>query len=270
MGWSVGRSNPRVGAWDAPTQWVGAWDAPTQGLERGTLQPNGLERGALQPSDVGARDSPTVDVVALDAPIIVSHKARASLRASLCFLFSVRCVCAMAASASAEIVVHQSESSEYSFENGVLKLRGDAVKVYYFSDDAAMPWFHAKAIHGFIGAATIRHTMARVHDENKSSLKELVEKKGSPIAAGSSCAPALTLENLGYHDGKSYYVNEPGLYQIMFGSVKPAAKAFTNWVIGVVLPALRKSGTYSVKRPSGSGGGVETDEADSSHQLAFA
>jgi len=46
---SVGRSNPRVGAWDAPTQWVGAWDAPTQGLERGTLQPNGLERGTLQP-----------------------------------------------------------------------------------------------------------------------------------------------------------------------------------------------------------------------------
>jgi len=230
-----------------------------------------LRGGPPGPSGArGARDSPTVDVVALDAPIIVSHKARASLRASLCFLFSVRCVCAMAASASAEIVVHQSESSEYSFENGVLKLRGDAVKVYYFSDDAAMPWFHAKAIHGFIGAATIRHTMARVHDENKSSLKELVEKKGSPIAAGSSCAPALTLENLGYHDGKSYYVNEPGLYQIMFGSVKPAAKAFTNWVIGVVLPALRKSGTYSIKKPSGPGGGVETDEADSSHQLAFA
>jgi len=43
---SVGRSNPRVGAWDAPTQWVGAWDAPTQGLERGTLQPNATRRHA--------------------------------------------------------------------------------------------------------------------------------------------------------------------------------------------------------------------------------
>ena len=206
----------------------------------------------------------------------------------------------MAASASTEIVVRQSESSEYSFDDGVLKLRGKAVKVYYFDDDPATPWFHAKAIHRFIGAAKVMHTMTRVHGENKSSLKELVEKKGSPSAAGSSRVPALTLENLDYHDGKSYYVNEPGLYQIMFGSVKPAAKDFTNWVTGVVLPALRKSGAYSVKRQSssvielehaakrcpgrdsagrfserlsaeifvsGPSAGAETDEADSSRQL---
>jgi len=201
----------------------------------------------------------------------------------------------MAASASAEIVVRQSESSEYSFDDGVLKLLGEAVKVYYFNDDPAMPWFHAKTIHRFVGAANIAQTMARVHDENKSSLKELVRKRGSPNAAGASCVPALTLENLGYHDGNSYYVNEPGLYQIMFGSAKPAAKVFANWVTVEVLPAMRKSGAYSVKRPSSSVGelehaatrcpkrdsadaeifasgpsvGVETGEADSRHQLTF-
>ena len=156
----------------------------------------------------------------------------------------------MAASASGEIVVHQSESSEYSFEDGVLKLHGEAVEAYYFNDDPAMPWFNAKTIHRFVGAANIAHTMARVNDENKSTLRELVEKKGSPSAAGACRVPALTLENLDYNDGKAYYVNEPGLYQIMLGSVKPAPKVFRNWVTGTALPGLRKSGTYSVKRPS--------------------
>jgi len=158
----------------------------------------------------------------------------------------------MAACASAEIIVHQSESSEYSFEDGVLKLHGEAVKVYYFNDDPAMPWFHAKTIHRFVGATNIAQTMARVHSENKSSLKELVEKRGSPRAAGSSCESALTLETLGYNDGKAYYVNEFGLYQIMLGGIKPTAKVFTNWVTGVVLPALRKNGSCAVKRPSSS------------------
>ena len=111
-----------------------------------------------------------------------------------------------------------------------------------------MPWFNAKTIHRFVGAANIAHTIAHAHDENKSTLRELVEKKGSPIAAGASCVPALTLENLGYHAGKSYYVNEPGLYQITLGSVKPAAKVFANWVTGIALPDLRKSGSSSQRK----------------------
>jgi prophage antirepressor-like protein len=40
------------------------------------------------------------------------------------------------------------------------------------------------------------------------------------------------------------YVNEAGLYALIFGSRKPEAKRFKRWVTHEVLPALRKTGRY--------------------------
>lgn len=42
----------------------------------------------------------------------------------------------------------------------------------------------------------------------------------------------------------TYVVNESGLYQLIFMSRKPQAKAFKRWVTKQVLPALRKHGHY--------------------------
>lgn len=39
-------------------------------------------------------------------------------------------------------------------------------------------------------------------------------------------------------------VNEPGLYELIFGSRKKEAKAFKRWVKQEVLPAIRKKGYY--------------------------
>lgn len=47
-------------------------------------------------------------------------------------------------------------------------------------------------------------------------------------------------------------VNEPGLYTLVLGSRKPAAKAFKRWVTHEVLPALRKTGRYSIEDESDS------------------
>lgn len=43
-------------------------------------------------------------------------------------------------------------------------------------------------------------------------------------------------------------VNEPGLYGLVLGSRKPEAKRFKRWVTHEVLPAIRKTGTYSMPR----------------------
>lgn len=40
------------------------------------------------------------------------------------------------------------------------------------------------------------------------------------------------------------HINESGLYSLIFGSKKPAAKAFKHWVTSEVLPAIRKTGAY--------------------------
>lgn len=40
-------------------------------------------------------------------------------------------------------------------------------------------------------------------------------------------------------------VNESGLYNLIFQSRKPEAKAFRKWVTSEVLPTIRKTGTYT-------------------------
>lgn len=42
------------------------------------------------------------------------------------------------------------------------------------------------------------------------------------------------------------FVNESGLYALIFGSRLPAAKAFKRWVTAEVLPTLRRTGSYAV------------------------
>ena len=51
-------------------------------------------------------------------------------------------------------------------------------------------------------------------------------------------------------------INESGLYKVIFRSEKPEAKRFARWVTHEVLPAIRRTGTYSTvgtkpKRRSG-------------------
>ena len=45
---------------------------------------------------------------------------------------------------------------------------------------------------------------------------------------------------------KMNYVNESGLYQLVFKSRKESAKKFKRWVTLEVLPSIRKTGKYSV------------------------
>ena len=42
-------------------------------------------------------------------------------------------------------------------------------------------------------------------------------------------------------------INESGLYDLIFDSRKPEAKAFRHWVTSEVLPSIRKTGSYSMK-----------------------
>jgi len=44
-------------------------------------------------------------------------------------------------------------------------------------------------------------------------------------------------------------INESGLYALIFGSKLESAKRFKRWVTSEVLPAIRRSGSYSVQRP---------------------
>lgn len=55
-----------------------------------------------------------------------------------------------------------------------------------------------------------------------------------------------SLSSLGQRGG--WFINESGLYSLILSSKLPSAKKFKRWVTSEVLPALRKTGTYSADR----------------------
>ena len=52
----------------------------------------------------------------------------------------------------------------------------------------------------------------------------------------------------GWIENKVWVVNEPGLYRLIFSSRKEEAEKFKCWVFHEVLPSIRKTGSYSVKK----------------------
>lgn len=56
-------------------------------------------------------------------------------------------------------------------------------------------------------------------------------------------------------------VSEPGLYSLILRSRKPQARTFKRWITHDVLPALRRTGHYSMPAPSSSPVAVDADLA---------
>ena len=54
-----------------------------------------------------------------------------------------------------------------------------------------------------------------------------------------------TLSSLGQRGG--WLINESGLYSLILSSKLPNAKKFKRWVTSEVLPAIRKTGSYSIQ-----------------------
>jgi prophage antirepressor-like protein len=106
-----------------------------------------------------------------------------------------------------------------------LALNEKPAKIYCFDDKPDAPWFQAKPILTFLEYSNITTTLDKVPEKNKSSLQELVKSKGAPIEVVRD-----SLTTLGYHEGKAICINESGLYQLIFGSKKPEAVIFTDWV----------------------------------------
>lgn len=55
-----------------------------------------------------------------------------------------------------------------------------------------------------------------------------------------------SLSSLGQRGG--WLINESGLYSLILSSKLPTAKKFKHWVTSEVLPAIRKTGNYSIRR----------------------
>ena len=89
------------------------------------------------------------------------------------------------------------------------------------------PWFVAKDVCECLAISKHRDAISRLDTDERGSLK---------------------VDTLG---GKQEMatVNEYGLYSLVMSSRKPEAKEFKRWITHDVLPALRKTGSYSLNIP---------------------
>ena len=110
--------------------------------------------------------------------------------------------------------------------SAIIPFQFEAHAVRVQVDGAGLPWFNA------------------------SDVCDALEM-GNPSQAIKSHVDADDLQKLEVIDNlgrtqRANHVNESGLYALILGSTKDAAKRFKRWVTGEVLPAIRKTGAYAV------------------------
>lgn len=97
------------------------------------------------------------------------------------------------------------------------------------------PWFNATDITAALGYRNSRDAIAK-H----------VAREDSRIFLKSQIATLEDFPNRGLT-----FINESGLYALIFGSKLESAKQFKRWVTAEVLPAIRKTGGYQQTAPQG-------------------
>lgn len=93
------------------------------------------------------------------------------------------------------------------------------------TDVGGEPWFLLSDVCVVLEIRNHRHAAARLDPDEKG---------------------VVTNDTLGGPQ-KTAIINESGLYTLTFDSRKPAAKRFRKWVTSEVLPAIRRTGSYSVQ-----------------------
>ena len=92
-------------------------------------------------------------------------------------------------------------------------------------------WFRGKTLAEVLGYSNpLKAIHTHIDSEDKEEMSELVYKGGG-----------LPFRNV---QQTTIYVNESGLYSLVYRSKLESAKAFKRWVTSQVLPSIRKTGRY--------------------------
>lgn len=89
------------------------------------------------------------------------------------------------------------------------------------------PWFVARDVCDCLGLGNVSRAVDGLDDD------EIMADKAN-----------ITNSNVGMGGRPMTLVSEAGLYELIFKSRKPEAKAFRRWITHEVLPAIRKHGFY--------------------------
>lgn len=112
------------------------------------------------------------------------------------------------------------------------------------------------------------NTALQIFSYESDEMRTVVDEKGNPWFVVNDVCNILEIANIGNaiarldrdgirqtdvtdSSGRTQMMaiaNEPNLYRLIFRSDKPGAKAFQDWVYEEVLPAIRKTGSYSLNQ----------------------
>ena len=108
-------------------------------------------------------------------------------------------------------------------------------------------WFKDRDIANALGYGNpLRAIRMHVDPDDKVSIDELLTvSKGvtnsvTPLKGGSNLDPPYEVN----YQRSTIYINESGLYTLIFTSKLESAKIFMKWVTSEVLPSIRKTGSY--------------------------
>ena len=91
----------------------------------------------------------------------------------------------------------------------------------------AEPWFVLADLCRVLGLGNTSMVAQRIESDDDLSTTEVIDSMG--------------------RKQESAIVSEPGMYEVIFLSRKPEARAFKRWVTGTVLPEIRKTGGYNAQ-----------------------
>ena len=76
---------------------------------------------------------------------------------------------------------------------------------------------------------------------------DILDIQNATQAASRLDSDEVTMLNIGGLSGDTNFVSESGLYSLTLGSKKPEAKPFKRWITHEVIPAIRKTGSYTAR-----------------------
>lgn len=99
------------------------------------------------------------------------------------------------------------------------------------------PWFVGNDIAGILGYVIPKNAVRDNVDEEDKTVIQMSDIQDRPS------------QGLPDHmkGSKITIINESGLYSLILRSEKPEAKEFKKWITSVVLPSIRKTGSFSMK-----------------------
>lgn len=107
----------------------------------------------------------------------------------------------------------------------IFNFESNDVRTQVINDE---PWFVGKDVAEVLGYAKPLNAIATHVDEDDSLKQGLVDSLG--------------------REQQTIFINESGMYALVFGSKLETAIRFKKWVTKEVLPSIRKSGSYQIPK----------------------